>query len=112
IAKSYRWEGSTRWLIQKLTLKPQPGVNVIEFRNVVPGTKPDWLDYLARYPDVKAYLDTEGIPHEQGAQEHYDQFGKREGRVLHLQRRTASIAEPHQLYYLFRSLKVDAFRNR
>ncbi|MDP2136957.1 MAG: hypothetical protein Q8J74_03805, partial [Candidatus Didemnitutus sp.] len=112
IAKSYRWEGSTRWLIQKLTLKPQPGVNVIEFRNVVPGTKPDWLDYLARYPDVKAYLDTEGIPHEQGAQEHYNQFGKREGRVLHLQRRTASIPEPHQLYYLFRSLKVDAFRNR
>lgn len=110
LAAGYEWKTATGWFIKQLTLTPRPGVNVIEFRNVTVGTAPDWLDYLARYPDVKAYVLSQGIPLEQGAREHYEAFGKKENRALHLQRQTTAIAgEP--LYYLFRRLQVDGYRN-
>jgi 4-amino-4-deoxy-L-arabinose transferase-like glycosyltransferase len=110
IVASYPWEGSTRWLIQDLSLRPKPGLNVIEFRNVTVGTEPDWLDYLARYPDVKNYVLSQHIPLERGAKEHYETFGRKENRTLHLKRQIATLPGPDQLYYLFRSLRIEGFR--
>ena len=82
LVKNYRITGRTTWVGQKLTLAPKTGVNVLEFRNVTVGTEPDWLDYLERNPDVKAYVVSQNIPLEQGAQAHYETHGKHENRVL------------------------------
>ena len=110
LVKSYKWEGRTSWLIQTLPLIPQAGQNVLEFRNVSVGTEPDWLDYLERYPDVKAYLVAQNIPFEKGAREHYENFGRNEHRILNLKRRLETLDEPGQLYYVFRSLRLEGFR--
>jgi len=102
-------QGRTAWSDHKLTLRPGPGPNVIEFRNVAVGGEPDWLDYLARYPDVKAYVVAQGVPLARGAREHYEMFGKNENRALHNQRRVETLpGEP--LYYVFRSLRLEGFR--
>lgn len=110
LVKSYQWEGRALWLIQTLQLTPRPGPNVLEIRNVSVGTEPDWPDYLTRYPDVKAYVVSQGIPLGQGAREHYESFGRKEHRILNLQRRTEKLPEAEQLYYLFRRLHLDGFR--
>ncbi len=104
------WSGRTGWFIRRITLTPRPDApNVIEFRNVTVGTEPDWPDYLERHPDVKAYVLSQGIPPEQGAREHYEAFGRKENRTLHLRRQTTPLPGDH-LYYLFRTLRVDGFR--
>ncbi|MBI2813943.1 MAG: glycosyltransferase family 39 protein [Opitutae bacterium] len=109
LVKACLLQDRTAWSEHKLTLRPGPGPNVIEFRNVAVGTEPDWLDYLARYPDVKAYVVAQGIPLAQGAREHYETFGKKETRALYHQRRVETLAgEP--LYYVFRSLRLEGFR--
>jgi len=110
LVKSYPLSGRTEWLTDTLLLTPRAGPNVIEFRNVIVGTEPDWLDYLERYPDIKAYVLTQKIPLAQGAREHYEAFGKHETRTLILQRHTETITMPEQLYYVFRNLRVDGFR--
>jgi len=110
VVKSYSPNDRHAWLDDKLTLVPRPGVNVVEFRNVVAGTEPDWLDYLARYPDVKAYLDSQHYPYEKGAAEHYALFGPKEHRLLINKRRTESLPESSPYYYLFRTLRLDGFR--
>ena len=102
-------QGRHAWSDHKFTLRPAPGPNVIEFRNVSVGGEPDWLDYLARYPDVKAYVVSQGVPLAQGAREHYETFGKNETRTLHNKRQVETLAgEP--LYYVFRSLRLEGFR--
>ena len=110
LVKSYPLSGRTEWLTDTLLLTPRAGPNVIEFRNVIVGTEPDWLDYLERYPDIKAYVLTQKTPLAQGAREHYETFGKHETRTLILQRQTETITMPEQLYYVFRNLRVDGFR--
>ena len=110
LVKTMKLEGRTAWFSQNLQLTPRAGRNVVEFRNVAVGTEPDWLDYLERYPDVKAFVVAQKIPLEQGAREHWENFGKRESRVLNLKRQTEKIAMPEQLYYLFRSLSIDGYR--
>jgi 4-amino-4-deoxy-L-arabinose transferase-like glycosyltransferase len=110
LVKSYSVAGRTTWLNQRLELPAHPGTNVIEFRNVTVSNEPDWLDYLERYPDVKNYVVSLHIPLEQGAREHYDTFGKHETRVLHHKRRTETLPNTDQLYYVFRSLRVEGFR--
>ena len=109
LVAGYEWATSTGWFIKQLSLTPRPGPNVIEFRNVAVGTEPDWLDYLERYPDVKAYVLGQKIPLEQGAQDHYTAFGKRENRALYLKRRTETLPG-EQYYFMFRSLRVDGSR--
>jgi 4-amino-4-deoxy-L-arabinose transferase-like glycosyltransferase len=110
IVAAYDWANRTGWFIKQLTLAPKPGPNVIEFRNVAVGNEPDWLDYLDRHPDVKNYVLGQGIPLEQGAREHYEMFGKKENRTLHMKRRTETLpGEPY--YYMFRTLRIDAFRS-
>lgn len=110
LVKNYKWEGLTSWLIQTLQLAPQAGKNVLEFRNVSVSAEPDWLDYLERYPDVKAYLVAQSIPFEKGAQEHYETFGRNEHRILNLKRRIETLDGQAQLYYVFRSLRLEGFR--
>ena len=110
LVKNYPVEGRTTWLTEDLLLTPRAGVNVIEFRNVVVGTEPDWLDYLERYPDIKNYVVSQKLPLAQGAREHYEAFGKHETRTLNLVRHTEKIAMPEQLYFAFRSLHVEGYR--
>lgn len=110
IVQSYAWANRTGWFIRQLSFSPRPDQpNVIEIRNVVVGTQLDWQNYLERYPDVKDYVVALGVPLEQGAREHYETFGKKEGRTVHLQRRTESIPGD-QLYYMFRQLRVAGHR--
>ena len=111
LVKNYRLAGRTEWFDDTLQLMPQPGKNVLEFRNVAVGD-PDWLDYVERYPDVKAYLIAQNIPFEKGAQEHWESFGRHETRTLNLKRKTETISSPTPLYYLFRSLRVEGFRKQ
>ena len=101
--------GRNEWLEQTLHLTPQPGKNVLEFRNVVVG-EPDWLDYVERYADIKAYLVAQKIPLEKGAREHWESFGRHETRTLNYLRKTESITSGEPLYFLFRSLRVEGFR--
>lgn len=109
LVKDFALNGDTAWFTQTVPLSPRPGKNVLEFRNVSVDTKPDWLDYLARYPDVKAYLVSQNLPLEAGAQTHYETHGKNEHRIIFFQRRIETLDGPAQLYYLFRSLRVNGF---
>ncbi len=109
IVQSTAMEGRTAWVDRTVSLTPGPGNNVIEFRHVSVGTTPNWLDYLERYPDVKAFVISQNVPLERGAREHYENFGKKENRALYLQRRTETLpGEP--LYYVFRRLKLEGYR--
>lgn len=110
LMEHYRWENRTGWLIKQLRFPAGPGPNVIEIRNVEVGTEPDWLDYLARYPDVKAYVVSRGVPLEEGARNHYETHGRGEHRLLFMKRRTVPVNTPDGLYYLFRNLRVEGFR--
>ncbi|MEZ5415633.1 MAG: glycosyltransferase family 39 protein [Opitutaceae bacterium] len=110
LVAAYEWDTPTGWFIKDLTLRPKAGVNVIEIRNVTVGTEPDWEDYLARYPDVAHYLKTSNLPLQSGALEHYETFGRKENRIMHLKRTTTAL-EGDPLYYLFRSLHVEGFRS-
>ena len=109
LVKNYPVAGRNEWLEQTLHLTPQPGKNVLEFRNVVVG-EPDWLDYVERYADIKAYLVAQKIPLEKGAREHWESFGRHETRTLNYLRKTESITSGEPLYFLFRSLRVEGFR--
>ncbi len=110
VVKSYSPNDVHAWLDDKLSLVPKPGVNVIEFRNVVAGSEPDWLDYLERYPDVKAYLDSQHYPYEKGAAEHYAMFGPKEHRLLLNKRHLETLPASSPYYFLFSSLRIDGFR--
>ncbi|MBI2513682.1 MAG: glycosyltransferase family 39 protein [Opitutae bacterium] len=102
--------GRDKWVDGKVRLTPAAGTNVIELRNVVVSDEPDWLDYLERYPDVKAYVVAQGIPLEQGARRHWESFGHKETRTLHMRRSVVTLDDPAQLYYLFRSIRIFGYR--
>ena len=111
LVKSYKLEGRTTWLDQTLSLKPQPGNNILEFRNVSAETEADWVDYVERYPDIKAYLVSQKIPFEKGGKEHWEQNGRHETRTLHLKpRKIETIESSPPLYFVFRSLRVEGFK--
>ena len=110
LVQGFRLEGDANWFKFTVPLTVQPGPNVLEFRNVSVGAEPDWLDYLERYPDVKSYLVSRNIPLEKGAREHYEGYGKKENRLLYFKRRTETLDGPAQLYYVFRSLRLNGFR--
>lgn len=110
LLQSYSLNGRTQWISPKLQLIPKPGANILEFRNVTIGTEPDWLEYLARYPDVKAYVSTLSIPLTQGAREHYESHGQREGRILNRARKIVTIDSTDPLYYVFRNLRLEGYK--
>ena len=103
--------GSAKWWNLTVPLAPRSGVNVIEIRSVKISSEIDWLDYLQRYPDVKAYVVSTGVPLEVGARGHYETFGKHENRELHTKRQPEVLVGPETLYYLFRNLRITGYRN-
>ena len=111
VVKTYSLAERTAWQTETVTLAPQPGRNVLEFRNVALGKDPDWLDYVERYSDIKNYLVSQHYPLEKGAREHYELFGVKEHRVLNLHRTVEKLEPPQpQLYFLFSSLQVTGYR--
>jgi len=112
LIRSYQLSGHTIWKDDLLQVRTQPGENVIEFRNVVVGKESDWLDYLQRYPDVKAYVKAQHEDSEAGARAHYEFHGKDEGRVLNMKRATMKIDSEADLYYVFRKLQIEGFRKK
>lgn len=110
LAGNFRLQGSSNWTDGKVRLVPRPGPNVIELRNVIVENEPDWLDYLERYPDVKAFVQSQHIPLEQGARAHWESFGRKETRTLRIKRHTETLTDPAQLYYVFRSIRIFGYR--
>ena len=51
------------------------------------------------------------IPLEQGAREHFEMFGRKEHRTVVNKRRTEKLPGADQLYYLFRTIRLDGLRN-
>ncbi len=110
LVHSVHLQGSTSWARVSLPLKPGPGRNVIELRNVKVDPEPDWKQYLEDNPDVKGYLQAKGVPLEAGARDHYRQFGIHENRKVVVRHHPETIANPAQLYYLFRTLQIEGYR--
>ena len=110
IVQGLTLRGRANWWTHTYQFTPQPGENVIELRHVVVSPEIDWLDYLERNPDVKAYVLSQGIPLEEGARNHYEIFGRKENRVVQQKRRIETLANPEQLYFLFRSLHLTGYR--
>lgn len=111
VVKVFPLNRRDQWVDGKLRLTPKPGKNVIELRNVVVSDEPDWLDYLDRYPDVKAYVESQHVPLEQGARTHWEMFGHKETRTLHTRRRVVTLDDPAQLYGVFRSIRLFGYRH-
>ena len=109
--KHYRIDSATSWLDATIELEPAAGKNVLEFRNVAIGTEPDWMDYLERYPDVKDFVVSSNIPLAQGAQQHYESFGRKENRIVNRQMTPEPVPLAEPLYFLFRRIYVEGFRN-
>lgn len=94
------------WTDLTVELTPRDGENVIELRDLTAEGRPDWAGYLDRYPDVKAWLVSQGTPLEAGARAHYLSHGRAEGRELPLGPAGLS-APPDNLHFLFRRLRVE-----
>ncbi len=108
LVQNYRIDDHTTWLDQTLELTPQPGANVLEFRDAPLNNEPDWLDYLERYPDVKKHVSSTRVPLEQGAREHYEGHGRAEGRTI----RTILKPEPAPdgYYFMYRNIRLEGFK--
>ena len=85
---------------RRLPMKPNPRVI------------PDWLGYLELYPDVKAYVLSQGQALEEGARLHYETYGRAEHRNLPKKPDPApTSAPPESEYFVYRSLVVEGFSN-
>lgn len=106
--KHYRLEGTVAWLDETLEFLPQPGANVLEFRDAPLKHEYDLLDYLERYPDVKNYFVSMNLPLEESAREHYDKVGRTEGRTM----RTMAVPPPApgSYHFVFRKIHLEGFR--
>lgn len=109
VVRSDRLEGQTVWLDRTLDLPATPGENVLEFRDALLVDEPDWMEYLDRYPDIKNYFDTMGIPLEEGAREHYEKVGHNEGRTV--KRSTRPAPAPGAYYFIFRNIRLEGFHS-
>ena len=103
-----RIDEPTIWRDETLELTPQPGENVVEFRDAPLNSEPDWMDYLERYPDVMKHLVSHGLPLAAGAQEHFETHGRAEGRTV----RTLGKPEPAPdgYYFMYRNIRLEGFR--
>ncbi len=108
IVKSFRFQGSTDWHTESIRFPAIPGENVVELRDSSSSNAPDWLAYLKANPDVKDYVVSQGVPLEEGARQHYESFGRTEGRNLPLRSKSVvSPVPPDSLYYIYRILRVE-----
>lgn len=101
----YQLTGASNWLDQSVELAPGPGAIVLEFRDVTLQTKPDWQDYLRRYPDVMKHLVTHNLQLEQGALEHYRTHGQLEGRTMLMVPESGQSFDSY--YFMFRTLRLE-----
>ncbi|MDI1248206.1 MAG: hypothetical protein PSV13_04905 [Lacunisphaera sp.] len=108
LVQNYRIDDHTAWLDQTLELAPQPGANVLEFRDAPLNIEPDWLDYLERYPDVKKHVTTTRVSLEQGAREHYETHGRAEGRTIQIIMKPEPA--PDGYYFMYRNIRLEGFR--
>ena len=104
-----RLHGSATWLDRTLELTPQPGENIVEFRDAPLKKEPDWMEYLERYPDVKRFLIAHNLPLEEGARQHYESSGRPEGRTVVLD--DAPVPAANSYYFMFRTLRVEGFKS-
>lgn len=109
VVQTYRIESRTTWLEQTLELMPQPGANVLEFRDVPPTATLDWQGYLERYPDVRKHLVTHNLQLQWGALEHYEVSGRAEGRIMD----TIPTPAPENIscYFVFRKIQLEGFKS-
>lgn len=108
LVQNYRIDDHTSWLDQTLELTPQPGANVLEFRDAPLNDEPDWLDYLERYPDVKKHVTSTRVPLEQGAREHYEGHGRAEGRTIRIIKKPEPA--PDGYYFMYRNIRLEGFK--
>ena len=94
---------------QTLELVPQAGINVLELNDATFTKEPDWIDYLARYPDVKNYLETNKLPIEAGARDHFASKGQAEGRTLRMRATNRLESPPESYYFIYRSIRLEGF---
>jgi len=106
----YELKARTAWLDQTLELVPQAGENVLEFDDATFATEPDWQDYLQRYPDVQAHLETNKIPLETGAREHFESRGRAEGRTVQMRASDRLEPAPQSYYFIYRSIRLEGFK--
>ena len=112
VVQDFVLRGRTQWFNQAVDVVAAPGDNVIELRDSPNLEVPDWLAYLDQNPDVKAYVVSQSQPLETGAKEHYEMFGRKERRPLPMKVNTAPPAPPPEsLYFLYRSIQIEAFSN-
>lgn len=111
VARTITLQGGTEWQEHTIPFVADPGRNVIELRNVVVEDATDWLDYLDRYPDVKAYVLSQGVPLEEGARQHFETHGRNEHRELKSKRRLETLPGDAPTYYLFRTIRLSGFRS-
>ncbi|MBX3750673.1 MAG: hypothetical protein KF897_11350 [Opitutaceae bacterium] len=107
--ETFRMEGRDQWFDQVLDLTPGPGQNLVEFRDASRKGRPDWLGYLERNPDVKAHVLSQPVLPEQGAREHYEAAGRREGRILPVIATDEPDVPPESYYFMFRNLRLEGF---
>jgi len=110
VVKDLALNGRETWHTEELDLPAQPGENTIELRDVPANGTPDWLAYLEQNPDIKAHAATQAQPPETTAREHYEAFGRQEGRPLPLKAdASAESTPPNSLYFLYRTLQLEGF---
>ena len=105
----YQLTARTVWMDQTLELVPQAGINVLELNDATFTKEPDWMDYLARYPDVKNYLETNKLPIEAGARDHFASKGQAEGRTLRMRATNRLESPPESYYFIYRSIRLEGF---
>lgn len=110
LVRHYTLEGQLNWVDETLDLPPQAGANILEFRDATHKTGPDWAEYLERYPDVKNHLLSANLPLEPGAESHFENKGRAEGRTVKM-RELPELEPAYQSYYfMFRKLRLEGFK--
>ncbi len=106
--KHYRLTRQEGWLDDTLEFDVSSGENILEFLDVSHQQELDWRDYLERYSDVMLYLDTNNIPLEEGALEHYQLSGQPEGRIMLTREITPPVRGAY--YFVFRLLQLEGLQ--
>jgi hypothetical protein len=105
--KLYHLTGKTTWLDDSVDLPAASRENVIELRDTLADARPDWNAYLTNYPEVLNWVKAKGLPPEQGAEEHFDRIGRKEGRILPFKQiPDFKNTPPESLFFVYRTLQL------
>lgn len=105
--KLYHLSGKTSWLDDSVDLAAAQGENIIELRDTLAVVRPDWDAYLAKNPEAQRWVAAQGLTPEQGAEQHFERIGRKEGKSLPFK----SLADikntpPESLFFAFRALQL------